>query len=55
MSAKQLAVLVIVLAVACCAIMWALEDFRQRKMLADFAAELAKLPTYLSPEQQHGG
>jgi hypothetical protein len=46
-STRQLVLVILVLTVACCAVMWSLEDFRQRKLISDFRAELANLPTYL--------
>lgn len=46
-NTRQLIVASIVLGLVCCGVMWFLEDFRQQKIMADFQAELAKLPTYL--------
>lgn len=54
MSTRQVLLAAFVLALVCCAIMWSLEDFRQRKLIADFHAELAKLPTYLRGEESPG-
>lgn len=45
MSTKQVIIAAVLIAVVCCAVMWLLEDFRQAKMIADFRAELDRLPT----------
>jgi hypothetical protein len=45
MGWRQTIAAALVIALACCAVMWALEDFRQRKMIADFKAALAEWPT----------
>lgn len=45
MTTRQLVLAVVLLALACCAIMWWLESFRQRKMIDDFRAMLDRLPT----------
>jgi hypothetical protein len=49
-SNRQTVLAALVLAAVCCSVMWLLEDFRQRKMIADLAAELEKIPTYIRPE-----
>lgn len=54
MSTRQVVLAALVLALVCCVVMWTLEDFRQRQMIADFHAELAKLPTYLRGESENG-
>lgn len=47
MSNRQAVMAALILALACCLVMWLLEDFRQRKMISDFKTALEKLPTYL--------
>lgn len=53
MKTSQVLVAAVAIALICCAVMWALEDFRQSKMIADFRAELANLPTYLDARGQN--
>jgi hypothetical protein len=45
MTTTQVIFAAVVLAAVCCAVMWFLEDFRQRKLIAEMQTWLAGLPT----------
>lgn len=45
MSTRQTVAAAIILALVCCGVMWLLEDFRQRKMLAELRGWLDTIPT----------
>ena len=54
MKTSQILVASVLIALVCCAVMWMLEDFRQAKLISDFRAELANLPTYLQGDPNAG-
>lgn len=45
MGVREVMIAAVVLGLVCCAIMWLLEDFRQRKMLAELRSWLDTIPT----------
>ncbi len=40
----------VVLGLVCAYVVWMLERFNREKLIAQFAAELEKLPTFMRPE-----
>lgn len=45
MTTRQVIIAALILGAVCCAVMWLLEDFRQRKMIGEMRDWLGTIPT----------
>jgi uncharacterized membrane protein YwzB len=45
-STRQVLLAAVVLGMVCAAVVWWLESFNRERLIADFHAQLAKLPTF---------